>query len=289
MTHFCAIPVWPVFTGPWLGSIPKQGISSGNLRDLRNWFLMPLSSISTAAISPSEPDGLCVPGGTPAESEWKDLVGVSPASPGEFITRLLAKDDGWLAAYFDALSRVSQKQQPYFTESHHLRNFYEALRGKDLSPSPTRHSFRPDQGLFLLVNRLQLEANGQPHIPGGLEVWKEAMRAKSDSKMVREWGKRASGWNNPEQLMEGMFALSRVSSREGPLNSFLALSEIDRGRSPDQRLNVQTARLLADRFSAVRRPVPDLFRISRFEQCFHHPLSHRGRGPQPYSRPARAS
>ncbi len=189
-----------------------------------------------------------VPGGPKAESEWKDLVGVSPTSPGEFVSRLLAKDDGWMAAYFDALSRVSQKQQPYFTDSHHLRNFYEALRGKDLSPSPTRHSFRPDQGLFLLVNRLQLEANGQPHIPGGIEVWKETMRGKSDSKIVREWGKRAGGWNNPDQVVEGMVAISRVSSREGPLNAFLALVEIDRNRSPEQRLNPATARLLADKF-----------------------------------------
>src|SRR3984893_5116532 len=190
-----------------------------------------------------------VPGGIGAEPAWKDLVGVSLASPGEFVTRLLTKDDGWLAAYFDALSRVSQKQQPYFTEAHHLHNFYEALRGKDLSPSPTRHSFRPDQGLFLLVNRLQLEPDGQPHIPGGLEVWKEAMRAKTDSKIVKEWGKRAGGWRNPEQLVEGMVAVSRVSSREGPLNTFLALTEIDRGRSPDQRLNLPTARLLADKFA----------------------------------------
>ena len=189
-----------------------------------------------------------VPGGAPAESAWKDLVGASPGSPAEFITRLLAKDDGWLATYFDALSRVCQIQQPYFTESRRLQHFYEALRGKDLSPSPTRHSFRPDQGLFLLVNRLQFEPDGQPHIPGGLEVWKEAMRAKSDSKIVKEWGKRAGGWNNPEQLVEGMVAISRVSSREGPLNSFLALTEIDRGRSPDQRLNLATARLLAAKF-----------------------------------------
>jgi hypothetical protein len=190
-----------------------------------------------------------VPGGAAAESAWKDLVGANPGSPVEFVTRLLARDDGWLAAYFDALSRVSQKQQAYFTESRRLRNFYDALRGKDVSPSPTKHSFRPDQGLFLLVNRLQLESSGQPHIPGGLEVWKEVFREKSDSKVVRDWGKRAGGWNNPEQLIEGMVAVSRVSSREGPLSSFLALTEIDRGRSPDQRLNLPTARLLADKFS----------------------------------------
>jgi hypothetical protein len=190
-----------------------------------------------------------VPGGARAESAWKDLVGVNPGSPAEFVMRLLASDDGWLAAYFDALSRVSQKQQPYFTESRRLHNFYEALRGKDLSPNPTKHSFRPDQGLFLLVNRLQFEPDGQPHIPGGLEVWKEIFRGKSDSKIVREWGKHASGWNNPEQLVEAMVAVSRVSSREGPLSSFLALCEIDRGRSADKRLNLQTARLLADKFS----------------------------------------
>jgi hypothetical protein len=191
---------------------------------------------------------LVVPGGTSAESAWKDLVGVSPSSPAEFIMRLLVKDDGWLATYYDALSRTSQKQQTYFTEPRRLRSFYEALRGKDLSPSPTRHSFRPDQGLFLLVNRLQFEPDGQPHIPGGLEVWKEAMRAKSDSKAVKDWGRRAGGWNNPEHVVEGMVGVSRVSSREGPLNTFLALSEIDRGRSPDQRLNGATARLLVSKF-----------------------------------------
>jgi hypothetical protein len=189
-----------------------------------------------------------VPGGAPAESAWKDLVGASPASPSEFVTKLVSRDDGWLAAYFDALSRISQKQQPYFIDPRRLHNFYEALRGKDLSPSPTRHSFRPDQGLFLLVNRLQFDPDGQPHIPGDMGVWKETMRAKSDSKIVREWGKRAGGWSSPEQLVEGMVGVSRLGSREGPVNTFLALSEIDRGRTSDQRLNAQTARLLADKF-----------------------------------------
>src|ERR1019366_6896498 len=75
-----------------------------------------------------------VPGGAPAESAWKDLVGASPASPAEFVTRLLAKDEGWLAVYFDALSRITQKQQIYFSQPGRLQRFYEALRGKDVSP-----------------------------------------------------------------------------------------------------------------------------------------------------------
>jgi hypothetical protein len=52
-----------------------------------------------------------VPGGTAAEAAWQDLVGASPASPEDFVARLLARDKGWLAAYFDALSRISQTQQ----------------------------------------------------------------------------------------------------------------------------------------------------------------------------------
>jgi len=60
-------------------------------------------------------------GGTLAEAGWKDLVGVGSDSPGEFVVRLLSKDNGWLAAYFDSLSRVNQVQQAHFTEARRLR------------------------------------------------------------------------------------------------------------------------------------------------------------------------
>jgi hypothetical protein len=190
-----------------------------------------------------------VPGGTAAESAWKDLVGASPRVPVDFVNRLLVKDDGWLAVYFDALSRVGSTQQAYLTDPRRLRRFYEALRGKDIAPNPTRHSFRPDQGVFLLLSNLQLDSNGQPHIPGNIDIWKEVMRGKSDSKVVREWGRRASGWNTPEQLMEGMFGVARYPAEVGPLHCFLTLSEVDRGRSPRQRLSPQTFRLLAEKFA----------------------------------------
>ena len=189
-----------------------------------------------------------VPGGAASAAAWKNLLGASPDSPGEFVTHLLQKDEGWLAAYFDALSRVSGTQQNYFTDPKRLQRFYEALRGQDLNPSPARPVFRPNPGLLLLATRLQLDANGQPHVPGNLEVWKEMLRRKSDSKLVRDWAKRASRWNNPEQLVEGMFGLSRVNSKDGPLQVFLAISEMDRGRSSES-LTPQTVRLLADKFS----------------------------------------
>jgi hypothetical protein len=190
-----------------------------------------------------------VPGGAAAESAWRTLVGASPDSPGEFITRLLAKDEGWLAAYFDALSRVSSPRQSYFTEPRRMHRFYAALRGKDLSAGSARAAFRPDPGLLLLVTHLQFKPTGEPQLPGNLQVWKEVLGRGGDSKLVNEWAKRASGWTSPEQLVEAMFALSRVPTGGGPLRVFLTLSEMDRARSPLQRLSPQTARLLAEKFS----------------------------------------
>jgi hypothetical protein len=189
-----------------------------------------------------------VPGGSDADSVWKDLVGASPESPKEFVARLLAKDNGWLAAYFDALSRVSQTQQAHFTASR-LRRFYEAFRGQDVSPSAARPAFRPAPALLLLMTRLQWEPTGEPVVPGNLEAWKEILRQKSDSKIVRDWGKRAGHLNHPEQLAETMFGLCRVETETGPLQIYLMLSELDSRRPAGNRLSPQTVLLLATRFA----------------------------------------
>jgi hypothetical protein len=187
-----------------------------------------------------------VPGGTPAESAWKALVGASPESSGEFVLHLLAKDKGWLAAYFDAISRVNQTRQAYFTEPHRLRHDYEALHGQVLSDA-ARPVFRPAPGLLLLLTRLQWEPNGEPYLPGGLDTWKQVFRQRADSKLLHEWGKRAPHWNNPEQVLEGLFAASRVETDAGPLQIYLMLSELDSPRSP--HLSPQTVLLLASKFA----------------------------------------
>jgi hypothetical protein len=189
-----------------------------------------------------------VPGGTGADLAWKDLVGVSPEMPGEFVPLLLAKDNGWLAAYFDALSRVGQSQQTHFTEAR-LRHFYAAFRGQSISPDAARPAFRPAPALLLLVTRMQWDPKGEAYVPGNLEVWKEILRQRSESKTVREWGKRATHFNRPEQLAEAMFGLCRVETETGPLQTYLMLSQLDGRRSPENRLAPQTALLLASRFT----------------------------------------
>jgi len=199
--------------------------------------------------------GLCiragrlnVPGGVAAEAAWKDLVGASPASPASFLSRLLAKDKGWLAAYFDVLSRLSEAQQAYFTDADRLPFFYAALRAPNPSSPATRGSFRPAPGLLLLVTRLQLETSGEPLVPGSLEVWKEILSQGHGSNIARGWGKQTSRLTEQDRLVQLMFALSRASTESGPLQKYLAISEIDSRRSPGKRLTPATVHLLARKF-----------------------------------------
>lgn len=197
-----------------------------------------------------------VPGGPAAEAIWKDLVGASPESPAEFIPRLFTKDGGWLAAYFDALCRVSQAQQAHFTGPDHLRRYYEALRGRNISPDAVTGVFRPDSGLLLLVTRSWFEPNGQPHVPGNLEVWKKILGQKTDSKIIRDLDKHGR-LDNPAQLLETMFALSRVQTSEGPLQAYLLLSELDARRAPGHRVSPETAVSMASKFADCK----DQYRI----------------------------
>src|SRR5579864_5630254 len=190
-----------------------------------------------------------VPGGTAAEPAWRDLVGASPASPRQFVPRLLTKDEGWLAAYFDVLSRTSQTRQAYFTEPHRLRRFYQALRGRDPFPDAYKGAFRPNPGLLLLVTRLRLGPNGEPQVPGSLEIWKEIFRQKTDSKIVHRLGKQATHWTTPEQLVEALVGASRAKTDDGPLQIYLLLSELDAERPPGRRLSQETVRLLARRYA----------------------------------------
>jgi hypothetical protein len=189
-----------------------------------------------------------VPGGQASEAAWKDLVGAAPDSPGEFVQKLLAKDKGWLAAYFDVLARVNSTQQAHFTEPQRLQRYYNALRARDASLDATTGSYRPAPELLLLVTRLRWDSNGEPYVPGNLELWKSILRQKSDSKLVRELGKRSSHITTPDQLIQDMFTLARANTEFGPLQIYLALSEIESRRSDKQHLSPETMRLLARRF-----------------------------------------
>jgi hypothetical protein len=189
-----------------------------------------------------------IPGGQNAEAEWKDLVGGDPASPGDFVPKLLAKDNGWLAAYYDSFTRISRDRQAWFTDNHRLKTFYTAFRGNDYSSNAARPAFRLAPGLLLLLTRIQWDQKGQPLVPGGMDFWRQALNEKTDRKAVREWGKRANHWSRPEDLLEAMFAFSRTAMNDSPLQMYLMFSELDAARRPGHPLSADTLRVLAKHF-----------------------------------------
>ena len=201
---------------------------------------------------------IVVPGGPEAEAAWRDLVGASTDSPTAFVQRLLARDKGWLAAYFDVLSRVSKSQQAYFTDAHRLRRFYEALRAPDTSATATTGVFRPVPALLLFATRLQRDADGEPLVPGNLDVWKDIVHQKSDSHIVRVWARHGARLNSPDDLVQTMFALSRATTEVGPLQIYMAISELESRRSPERRLSPATVRLLARGFEEFGNQYPIL-------------------------------
>ena len=176
-------------------------------------------------------DGKAVlPGGQRAAAGWADLVGASPDNGPAFFDKLMSKDDGWLASLFDALARIQGPSKDYLTDSARMKRFYTAVRGRITSPGPARPVFRANTDMMLFTTRLRVDANGKPHIPGSLEVWRNLFinhpQGKYDSKLT----KLATSWKEPDDVLEALFALSRKAVENEPLKIFMSVSDIDRNR-----------------------------------------------------------
>jgi len=208
-----------------------------------------------------------VPGGARSERAWAELVGVSPDKPGPFFERLVIRDDGWLASYFDALLRISSNPangpvQAYLTEPDRLKRFYAAIRGKVTSPGPARPVFRANTDMMLLTARLRLDPNGKPHIPGSLDVWRTlfiehpAGSGKYDNKLSQA----AGNWKEPDDVIEALFGLCRKSVENEPLKIFMALSDVDRHRQTP--LDAKTADRLAREFRSFGAQYPIFAEVS---------------------------
>jgi hypothetical protein len=171
-----------------------------------------------------------VPGGQRSAAAWTELAGASPDKGPEFFDKLMAKDDGWLASLYDALARIHGPVQDYLTEPARMKRFYSAVRGRITSPGPARPVFRSNTDMMLLTTRLRIGQDGKPHIPGGLEVWKNLFvnhpQGKYDGKLTR----LATTWKEPDDVLEALFALSRKAVENEPLKIFMTVSDLDRTR-----------------------------------------------------------
>ena len=172
-----------------------------------------------------------IPGGQRSAGVWTELVGASPDKGAQFFDKLLAKDDGWLASLYDALARIHGPVQDYLTDPNRMKRFYTAVRGRVTSPGPARPVFRSNADMMLLTTRLRIDANGQPHIPGSLDIWKNLFINHPHGKYDGKLTKAASGWKEPDDVMEALFGLSRKAVENEPLKIFMALSDLDRNRT----------------------------------------------------------
>ena len=203
-----------------------------------------------------------VPGGARSEKAWADLAGASPDRPANFVERLVARDDGWLASYFDALSRIDTPShiavQNYLTEPDRLKRFYAAIRGKVTSPGPARPVFRSNTDMLLLTTRLRMDGDGKPHLPGGLEVWKTIFiqHPGGVNKYDPKLSKAAPAWKDADDVLEALFGLSRRSVENEPLKIFMGLTDIDRHRKAP--LEAKTAERLAREYKMFGPQYPIL-------------------------------
>ena len=172
-----------------------------------------------------------VPGSAATVAAWGDLVGVSPEKGVEFYEKLMAKDDGWLTSYYDSLARIDGPIRDYLSEPERLKRFYAALKGRITSPGPARPVFRSNTDLMLLTTRLWLEPGGQPHVPGGVEMWKNLFVNHPHGKYDGKLTKLASSWKTADDVLEALFALCRKAVENEPLKIFMAVSDMDRLRA----------------------------------------------------------
>jgi hypothetical protein len=172
-----------------------------------------------------------VPGGQRSAAVWGELVGVSPDKGAEFLDKLLAKDDGWLCSLYDAVARIHGPVKEYLTDATRMKRFYTAVRGRITSPGPARPVFRSNTDMMLFTTRLQLDADGKPHIPGNLEVWKDLFLKNPQGRYDGKLTRLASTWKDSDDVLEALFALCRKSVENEPLKIFMALSDIDRNRA----------------------------------------------------------
>ncbi len=191
-----------------------------------------------------------------ADKAWEELVGASPNSAGDFVIRLLTKDNGWLAAYFDVLSRLNQAQQAHFADGSRTRRLYNAYRST-ASPANAAHGVFPRNAeLLLLFTSLKWEENGELAIPGGIAVWQDILSKKNKSTSIRETAKRGHCCDNPERLLDTLVAAANQDRDSGPTQIFLMLSAINAGRPRERSMSDPTELLVAERLPQFNRWFP---------------------------------
>ncbi len=199
---------------------------------------------------------VAVPGGEAAEQSWAELVGADTHSPGDFVYRLLAKDQGWMAAYFDALSRVSPDQQAHLVANGRLKRLYEAYRTSNANQSAGTSVFPRNANLLLLFSRVPWDAAGEPEVPGDASVWKDIFAHVDRASHIRELAHFNRDDSNPDHMLEALVACTNLAAGEGPAQIYLTLTAINSARPAQQQLSEGAVQLLVAHFVELENWYP---------------------------------
>ena len=187
-------------------------------------------------------------------NDWATLVGERPNSPGAFVAKLLSKDHGWLAAFFDVVSRLNRGQQIQLARDGRLQRLYSAYRSGAQRLDATKGVYPKNADLLVFLTAVKWKENGEPDIPGDLAVWQGIFSKKN--RADRDWASRVRCCATAEELLESFAANSHVESEDGPVSIFLTLSALDAGRSAGHRLSDETEKLIAGKHAEFNRWFP---------------------------------
>jgi len=153
-------------------------VASVGVRTLVTRYAEPLFAFGEAFAA--ESGHVLVPGGAAAEPAWQRLAGANPADPKAFFRALLDKDQGRLAAFYQAVWRGDEAHRRYFTREGAIDRFYNwyrnspELRGERIALA--RPGWR--QRLF---RDLPLDDAGKLYFPGGRAAWIDPARPEDEA------------------------------------------------------------------------------------------------------------
>ena len=106
--------------------------------------------------------------------------------------------------------------------------------------------FRANTDLVLLTTRMRMDPDGKPHLPGGLDVWKNLFAGKTQAKFDPKLAKAAPGWKDSEGSPRGhVWAVERKVVENEALKIYMAL---DRYRAqPFQTARYEHRRIFGPR------------------------------------------
>ena len=192
-------------------------------------------------------DSVLIPGGKSAEKAWESLAGASPRDVGNFVGHVMGRDRSWLAAYFDALSRLTPEQQTYLVKGPRLRNLYLAYRSTGAVIYASSGIFPHNAELVLFLSRIHWKSDGEPEIPGGLNLWQDVFRLETHAAGYRDWSRHFRHIDTPERFLESLTAATNMPTTVGPAQTYLAVTAIQDSHGAESLSNA-TLRLLADNY-----------------------------------------